>query len=281
MSSSKKPDKQASRQTNRARRHFLGLAAATGTRVAAIGALAVTTILPPSVARAMGRKWWKKNGGGNEGGAMCFLRGTAIRTPAGETRIEDLEIGDLVETLRGQAMPVKWIGRRLYKRSGPSWNDRVAPVRIARHAIDAATPHRDLYLSPGHALFIDDVLIRAEDLVNGTTIARALPADAETLEYFHIVLESHEAILAEGMPAESFLLKDDNHEGFVNFAEFARLYPDSAHRAMTPLAPVAGYGGRAHLKALLRLAAGRSGPGRDRVHEVHDRIAARAEQMAG
>ncbi|MEK1929741.1 MAG: Hint domain-containing protein [Pararhizobium sp.] len=56
-------------------------------------------------------------------------------TPTGEVRIEDLQIGDHVETVRGEAMAVKWIGRHLYKRSGPSWNDSVLPIRIWRHAL--------------------------------------------------------------------------------------------------------------------------------------------------
>src|SRR5262249_33777905 len=106
---------------SRARRHFLGVAAATGGRVAAATAgLMALSSLP---ARAFGDKWWKHDGNdGNDDGdnPNCFLRGTAIKTPDGEVRIEDLKIGDLVETVRGKAMTVKWIGRRLYRKSGPA-----------------------------------------------------------------------------------------------------------------------------------------------------------------
>ena len=101
----------------------------------------------------------------------------------------------------------------------------MTPIRVARHALDERTPHSDLYLSPGHALFIDGVLIRAKELVNGISIVPVLPKDRETIEYFHIVLDSHDVILAEGAPAETFLLQERNHEDFTNFAEFARLYP--------------------------------------------------------
>lgn len=274
MSSDKKPNS----NINGARRNFLGLAAATGAKAAALGSIAASTILPASVAKAMGRKWWKKDDDG--GSPMCFLRGTAIKTPTGEVCIEDLKIGDLVQTVRGASMPVKWVGRHTYRRSGASWSSSVLPVRVARHAIDEATPYRDLYLSPGHALLIDGVLIRAQDLVNGASITPALPAGCETIEYFHIVLDSHEAILAEGAAAETFFLDAGNHEGFTNFVEFARLYPEMAHIAMVPMAPIVGYGGRAHLKSLLRLVIGRFAPAPEPAEDAYGKIAARAGHLA-
>ncbi|THK37207.1 Hint domain-containing protein [Ensifer sp. MPMI2T] len=273
-------------QLNRARRHFLGLAAATGARIAAMGTLAVTTFFPSSTAHAQAAK--PGNGpkpgqgpGSNPGnGPKCLLRGTSIMTPSGETRIEDLRIGDLVETVRGEVHAIKWIGRHLYRLSGSSWSDSVVPIRICRHALDEHTPHRDLYLSAGHTLFIDGVLIRVQDLVNGTSIAPALPMDEREIEYFHVLLDTHEAILAEGTPVETLLLEADTHEGFTNFAEFARLYPGPQPQ-MTPFAPIVGYGGRAHLKALLRIATGRFARVRAPIDEAYERIAARAEQLVG
>ncbi len=264
-------------QLNGARRHFLGLAAATGARIAAMGTLAAA-MFPSSMAQAKGRKWWKKDGKPG-GGPMCFLRGTAVMTPTGEVCIEDLQIGDLIETVRGEAMAAKWIGRRLYKRSGPSWNDSVVPIRISRHALDHQTPHRDLYLSAGHALFIDGVLVRVKDLINGISIATALPANREMIEYFHIVLDTHEVILAEGVPAETFLVESNNFEDFTNFVEFARLYPGPAHRAMKPFAPIVSLdSGREHLKALLPLGVRRTFQMRELIHGVYERIATRARQ---
>ncbi|MBP1882326.1 Hint domain-containing protein [Sinorhizobium mexicanum] len=276
------PRKQRPR-INRARRHFLGLAAAAGARIAAMGTLAVTTFLPSSTAQAKpgnGPKPGKGPGSSPGNGPKCLPRGTSIMTPTGEVRIEDLRIGDLVETVRGEAHAIKWIGRDLYRLSGSRWNNSVMPIRICRHALDEQTPHRDLYLSPGHALFIDGVLIRVQDLINGTSIMPALPADAREIEYFHIALDTHEVILAEGAPVETLLLEADIHEGFTNFAEFARLYPGPQPQ-MTPFAPIVGYGGRAHLKALLRLAAGPFARVRAPIEESYERIAARAEQLIG
>lgn len=210
---------------------------------------------------------------------MCLLRGTAIMTPCGDVRIEDLRVGDLVKTLSGKAMPIKWIGHHIYRRTGRHWSKAVVPIRIARFALDDRTPKKDLYLSARHAIFLDGMLVRAQDLVNGTTIMPVSPVGQDTLEYFHIMLDSHDVLLAEGAPVESSLLEGGNYEAFTNFAEFARLYPADQCATMVPCAPYVGYGGRGHLKALLHLATGRP----DRIGSPLDvawsRIAVRGEEL--
>jgi hypothetical protein len=50
---------------------------------------------------------------------------------------------------------------------------------------------------------VDDVLVAICALVNGGTIARQ-PAE-RTVEYWHVELERHDVILAEGLPVESYL----------------------------------------------------------------------------
>ncbi|MBB3234523.1 Hint domain-containing protein [Phyllobacterium endophyticum] len=267
--------------SSRARRHFLGVVLATGGRVAALSAAA--TALHSLPAQAMGNKWWNRPGGdkgsGDGDGGNCFLRGTSIRTPEGETRIEDLKIGDLVETVRGQAVAIKWIGRRTYTIAGPSVSENITPIRIARHALDDKTPEKDLYLSPNHALLIDGVLIRVKELVNGMSITRTLPAGQKNVEYFHVVLDKHEVIFAEGAPAESFLMRESNHEAFENFAEYERLYPAHSRTPMAPFAPFAGYeSGREHLKALLLLGVSPFIQLRDPIQDAYKRIATRAAQ---
>jgi hypothetical protein len=92
-------------------------------------------------------------------------------------------------------------------------------------ALAPETPVRDLWLSPGHALLLDDVLVPAEHLVNGLTIVKAGAVDQ--VEYFHLEFEAHEVILADGAPAESYV-ECGNRQGFHNAHEFASLYPDDA-----------------------------------------------------
>ncbi len=152
---------------------------------------------------------------------ICFYPGTRVRTPSGERRVEDLAIGDLVLTAGGGAEPIRWIGRQTVSTrfADPL---RVLPIRISAGALDGGLPLRDLMLSPDHAVALDELLIQAAALVNGTTITREADVP-EQFVYYHIELASHALILAEGQPVETFI---DNVErmAFDNWAEHAVLY---------------------------------------------------------
>ena len=138
----------------------------------------------------------------------------------------------------GETKPIKFIGRRKVsrERSG-SWNGD-GPVKISRFAIDGKAPHSDLYVSPAHAIFIDGILIPAGTLVNGVTIVTDAKPDALSLTYFHIELDTHEAILAEGLAIESF--QRDNVYAFDNAEEYVRLY-GLGGEPLAPFAPIVRY----------------------------------------
>jgi hypothetical protein len=261
-----------------ARRHFLGISAAVAGRIAAGGAVSLPILAAASKpAKAEDERFEDETPEGEAEEAKCFLTGTRILTPRGEVPVEELKIGALVDTLNGP-LPVKWIGRRRYRKDASScWHSSVAPIRVARFALDDQYPSRDLYLSPKHCLFVDGVLIPVEHLVNGRSVAPAKMDDSEVIEYFHIELETHEVIFAEGAPAET-LLVTTGREGFANFVEYERLYGSEERQAMKPFAPVLGYhGGRAELQGLLRLALSPIVDVRDPIQRARDRIAARAE----
>lgn len=277
--------------SSRARRHFLGIAAAAGARVA--GITAVTMAIASSPARAGGRNWGSRgggrgNGGGGPGGpqvgggggggdANCLLRGTLIATPNGAVAVEQLRAGFMVQTASGHARPVRWIGRQTFRRNRSSWSETVLPICISQGALADGMPSRDLYVSPGHAVYLDGVLIRARNLVNGKSITRAMPADTETIEYYNIMLDSHDIVVAEATPVETLQLFGDAYEKFDNFAEIKRLYPSGTHPNMAPFAPVIGEeSGRQHLKALLLLGVSRFIPTRDPFADVINRVVARA-----
>jgi len=170
-------------------------------------------------------------------GCSCFLPGTRIKTPEGEINIEELQIGDNVLTASGETTPIKFIGRReLSRERTRPWNGD-GPVKISRFAIDGKAPHSDLYVSPAHAIYIDGILIRAGNLVNGVTIVAAKP-EALSLTYLHIELDTHEPILAEGLAVESF--QRDNPQAFDNASEYVRLYGSSGE-PLAPFAPIVSY----------------------------------------
>jgi len=154
----------------------------------------------------------------------CFLAGTRIATPAGAKPVEDLAIGDLVLTLHAGPQPIRWIGTRSYAAPFTTGNTAILPIRITAHALAPGRPARDLFVSPGHAIFHAGALIHAAQLVNGTNIHQL--TQAEHLAYFHLELATHEIILAENCPAESFLPANFRSQ-FHNAAEFSRLYPNA------------------------------------------------------
>ena len=119
--------------------------------------------------------------------AVCYARGTMIRTPDGELPVEKLRPGKQVITLvDGQEVPqtVNWLGHRRIGLAGHPRPETVAPIRIERDAFADGMPHRDLVVSPDHAIFVDGKLICARQLVNGTTIRQEL--DWTAVDYYHV-----------------------------------------------------------------------------------------------
>ncbi len=146
----------------------------------------------------------------------CFGHGTLIRTPDGDRAVEDLAPGDLVLTAQGSALPVRWVGRSVVS---SLFGDplRILPVRIRAGALGVNLPVRDLLLSPNHGVHLGDSLVQAGALVNGTSIVRVRDMPI-VFTYWHLELDTHALVLAEGVAAESFL--DGVEEiGFQNWDE--------------------------------------------------------------
>ena len=124
---------------------------------------------------------------------------------------------------RARARPLKWIGRRSYTGRFIAGNDDALPIRFAANSLADGIPSCDLDVSPKHAMFVDEVLVPAKMLVNGTTIYQL--EDVDSVEYFHLELASHDVIFAEGAASETFV-DCDSRGMFHNVAEYGRLYPD-------------------------------------------------------
>ncbi len=137
--------------------------------------------------------------------APCFATGTRITTLRGDVAVEDLNVGDVLVTSSQEHRPIRWLGHRSVNPKAFLDPASAMPVRIVTHAFGENRPARDLVVSPGHSLCIDvfgEVLIPASSLINGTTITQE---DVESVTYWHVELDSHDILLAENMPAESYL----------------------------------------------------------------------------
>jgi hypothetical protein len=154
---------------------------------------------------------------------LCFLSGTRIATPNGEVAIEDFEIGDTVLTIDGSTQRVTFIGQRRLDLTRHPRPHTVYPVRILAGALADGVPRRDLLVSPDHALYLQGVLVPAKDLVDGVLIKQ--DSSFKSVHYYHLELEGHDVLIANGAGAESFL--DVGHRGmFENSGEPVILHPD-------------------------------------------------------
>ena len=171
----------------------------------------------------------------------------------------------------GGDRPIQWIGRYSFKRSDPSksWVKDALPVRVARSALAPNVPHADLFVTQAHALFCDGVLVPAGCLINGTTITLDDAHEHDELEFYHIKLETHDVIYAEGAPCETLLQVDENA---ANFAEYFRMYgePTSEPERCVPLLTYDG--ARSEIKSRLRSALSPWFDRREKIDVIRDRL---------
>ena len=160
--------------------------------------------------------------------APCFLPGTQIMTPDGERSVETLAPGDLVLTLSGAARPILWIGTGK-TRATRGRRNAATPIIVCKGAFAPNVPNRDLRVTKGHSFYLDGVLIPAEYLVNHRSVL--WDDRAQDITVFHIELETHDILLANGAPAESY--RDDGNRWL-----FSNRSPGWDRPAPPPCAPV-------------------------------------------
>ncbi len=162
-------------------------------------------------------------------GLNCFQSGTHLRTESGEIRVDQLRTGDRVAVIEGSEIklkPVIWVGHRRIDIASYPQPNVAQTIRITRNAFAEGVPVRDLLVSPDHAIFVDDMLIPAKLLVNGGSIFQ--DPSVREIHYFHVELERHGVLIAEGVPAESYLDCGTRHN-FENGGSTITLWPNFFH----------------------------------------------------
>jgi hypothetical protein len=173
--------------------------------------------------------------------------------------------------------PVVGVEKR--RSTGSSYPESVLPVRVAAGALGPDAPHRDLLISQEHALCVDGVLIKAADLINGSSITLRPDTELSEIEYLHVKLTRHDVIFAEGAPSETLIVHAGNDERFDNFAEYLRLYGEHAAEE-APYTPIAFKDGRERLLSRLRSAASPWFDRRNEFDKARDRIEELSELAA-
>lgn len=161
---------------------------------------------------------------------VCFVKGTLIDTEQGAVPIEALAIGDKVLGSTGYRT-VKWIGWRHYHAVAlrtAAQRKACAPVRIRAGALGDHQPSQDLSVSPWHHIYLDGVLVRANDLVNGTSIFQ--DSNISEFSYYHVELDSFDVISAHGVFSESWA--DGGNRDFFQNVDVTTLRPEDKKRRL-------------------------------------------------
>lgn len=146
---------------------------------------------------------------------VCFASGTDIRTPTGACVVEDLNVGDVVETVDHGPQAIRWIGHRHVSAAQLTQTPTLQPIRIKADALGKGFPVTDLEVSPQHRIMVrskiairmfasDEVLIPAKHLLDLDGVETFLPG--EGVAYHHILLDQHEVVWANGAQAETLHL---------------------------------------------------------------------------
>jgi hypothetical protein len=107
----------------------------------------------------------------------------------------------------------------------------------------------------------------------------AMPSGVTAIEYYHIELDTHEVIHAEGALVESFL-NNQNREFFSNFVQYERLYGHEDQPRTMPYAPVLCYRTRRQkVTGLARNVVSNVIDVRDPIQVARDQLAQRARAM--
>ena len=145
----------------------------------------------------------------------CFLPGTRILTMSGEVLVERLTLQDEVATVADGLVtykPIKWIGvRHLNRRAVATVG--IKPVRILAGAFEGGIPSHDLFVTPEHCIYVENCFIPARMLLNGQSVVEE--EKPEGFSYYHVELEQHAIIIANGLLTESYL-DTGNRSNFSN-----------------------------------------------------------------
>ena len=149
---------------------------------------------------------------------VCYVKGTKILTENGYVAIENLHVDDKVVT-KGKIHNEEYINLEdEEKLETIIWTGKFnlsnltsvsLPICITANSLGENFPFEDLYVSPVHRILLEGKMVQAKELVNEKTIFQ--DDKCNDVVYYHLELESHSAIMANGVLSESYLDVDNRH----------------------------------------------------------------------
>lgn len=158
----------------------------------------------------------------------CFTAGSFIETPSGPVLIDDICAGDFVLTQSGKAEQVKWVGKTTRIARGKFAPIEIAPNTLGKHDAICISPQHRVVVSDARAeLFtgMPETLVAAKHLVNDRTIK--VKADGQTVTYIHLLFETHQIVIVNGLASESYYPGPETMRGFDKSTqdEILELFP--------------------------------------------------------
>ncbi|WP_245912947.1 Hint domain-containing protein [Litoreibacter ponti] len=147
------------------------------------------------------------------GDVICFTQGTRIRLPEGDAPVENLNVGDWVQTKDDGPQEILWIGQRRMSGARLYAMPELRPVRLRAQALDTDVPDADLLVSPHHRILFSghnaqalfnqpEVLVSARDLINDHSVY--VDHSVKEVTYIHLLLSRHQVLWANGVQTESY-----------------------------------------------------------------------------
>lgn len=146
---------------------------------------------------------------------VCFTKGTTFTTSNGVKPIEALRPGDMLITKDHGAQPIRWVWARTQTSGAIKNNPALNAIRFSKGSLGDGLPHKALMMSKHHRVLLSskaaqrmygatDLLIPAKDLlgIDGVDLAPL----GQSITYYHILMDTHEIIFADGVAAESLFV---------------------------------------------------------------------------
>ena len=136
---------------------------------------------------------------GFRGETVCFLGSAEVMTDQGLVAFNKLTTEHT-------------ISNKVIKKVVNVLNAEVVMVFIKKDAFGLNVPNQDMYISRHHGIIINGHLVRARDLVNGSTVQSLLH---ERSQIYNVLLDTHEVIYVNNMPCESLNPSDPGVKKFL------------------------------------------------------------------
>jgi len=173
---------------------------------------------------------------------LCFGRGTEILTPKGAKAIETLQADDLVLSRnareQGEFVPTRIVKvlRKKISQQDLVANPKLFPVKIKAGALGQELPYQDLTVSRQHRMIVSSKItnrmFQRKDVFVAAIRLTELPGIFEDtavkeVEYYHLILEEHRVVIANGAPSESFHFGNEALKGLApeTYKELLEIFP--------------------------------------------------------